>query len=98
MDSGVPDPGGPRYRSFPGQCKLPQERSWQKERRLRLTMDPISPRGGPAAGQLSSPRSDLRDSLAMAAQRKPHRNGGGARPAYSKSAGSNELTNPPRVE
>jgi hypothetical protein len=41
--------------SFPGQCKLPQERSRQKERRLRLLMDSISPLRGPAEGGLLRP-------------------------------------------
>src|SRR5215471_11091314 len=62
LDTGVPDPGGPRHRGVPGQRTLPQKRSRSKERRFRLPMDSIPAFGWSAAGQLSSARSDLRDS------------------------------------
>src|SRR5215831_18466955 len=61
-------------------------------------MDSISPFGGSSTCQLSTTRSDLRDSLAVAPPRKPHRDGGGTCSAHPKSARSNESTDPPRVE
>src|SRR5262249_3092001 len=47
---------------------------------------------------LSSARSNLRDSVAVASPREPHRNGGGTHPAHPEIAGSNESPDPPCLE
>src|SRR6476661_4046063 len=66
LDSGVPNSGDSWLRTVFGECATRKECSRKKDRRLRLSMDSVSPFCGASARQLSSAGSDLRDSFTVA--------------------------------